>query len=169
MWRGPRWSESEGGPRAHVAGASLVRKRKRPPRPFGGGLLGRQSEETPPDIEGASVVVKRERPPHPCGGVLGGPKTEEDTLPLRWAPRWSQSGGPIAHVAGASVVPKEKRPPRPCGRGPRWSQNTGGPRSHAAGPSVVPKGRRPPRLYVKCSGFQGWFGVLECTQRDTNR
>ena len=33
-----RWSQSEGGPRAHVAGASVLQKRKRPPRPCDGGL-----------------------------------------------------------------------------------------------------------------------------------
>ena len=138
MQWGPRWSQIEWGPHAHVAGASVIPKRRRPPRPR--------------------------------GGHLGGPKAKGAPATMRRGPPWSQTGGgPLAHVAGASVVPKEKRPPRPCGRGPRWSQNTGGPRSHAAGPSVVPKGRRPPRLYVNCSGFQGWFGVLECTQRDTNR
>ena len=30
MWRGPRWSQREGGPLAHAAGATVVRKRWRP-------------------------------------------------------------------------------------------------------------------------------------------
>ena len=33
---GLRWSQSEGGPLAHAVGASVVPKRRRPPRPCGG-------------------------------------------------------------------------------------------------------------------------------------
>ena len=34
--RGPRWSQSEGGPLAHVAGASVVPEGRRPPCPCTG-------------------------------------------------------------------------------------------------------------------------------------
>ena len=37
MRRGPRWSQNEGGPRAHAAGTLVVPKRRRPPRPCAGG------------------------------------------------------------------------------------------------------------------------------------
>ena len=45
MRRGPRWSPSERGPLAHAAGASVVPKRRRPPRPCGGGLGGPKAKE----------------------------------------------------------------------------------------------------------------------------
>ena len=35
---GPRWSQSEGGPLAHTAGALVIPKRSRSPRSCGGGL-----------------------------------------------------------------------------------------------------------------------------------
>ena len=44
---GPRWSQSEGGPLAHTAGASEFPKRKRPPRPCSGGLSGPGAKEAP--------------------------------------------------------------------------------------------------------------------------
>ena len=44
---GPRWSQSEEGPFAHAVGASVVRKRSRPPRPCGGGLGGPKAKEAP--------------------------------------------------------------------------------------------------------------------------
>ena len=39
MQRGPQCSQSEGGPRANAAGASMIPKQRRPPRPCGGGGL----------------------------------------------------------------------------------------------------------------------------------
>ena len=45
--RGPRWSQSEGGPLASAAGASMVPKRKRPPRLSGGGLDGPKAKKAP--------------------------------------------------------------------------------------------------------------------------
>ena len=47
MRRGPRWPQSEGRPLAHAAGASVVPKRERPPRPCGGGLGGPKAKEAP--------------------------------------------------------------------------------------------------------------------------
>ena len=47
MPQGPRWSQSEGGLLAHAAGASVVRKRNRPPRTCGGGLDGAKAKEAP--------------------------------------------------------------------------------------------------------------------------
>ena len=47
MLQGPWWSQSEGGPLAHVAGASVVPKRRRPPCPCGGGLGGPKAKEAP--------------------------------------------------------------------------------------------------------------------------
>ena len=47
MGPGPRWSQSEGGPLAHAAGASMVPKRRRPPRRWGGGLGVRKAKEAP--------------------------------------------------------------------------------------------------------------------------
>ena len=44
---GPRWSQNEGGPRAHAVGALVVPKRRRPPRPCGGGLGGPKMKEAP--------------------------------------------------------------------------------------------------------------------------
>ena len=56
--RGPRWSESEGGPGAYTAGALVV-------------FCERGSQAL---VEGDSVVPKRRRPPRRLhGGVLGGP------------------------------------------------------------------------------------------------
>ena len=45
MWRVPCQSQCGGGPLAHVAGASLVPKQRRPLRPWGRGLGGRKAEE----------------------------------------------------------------------------------------------------------------------------
>ena len=45
--RGPRWSQSKGGPLASAAGASMVPKPKRPPRLSGGGLDGPKAKEAP--------------------------------------------------------------------------------------------------------------------------
>ena len=45
--RGPRWSQSPGGPLASAAGASMVPKRKRPPRLSGGGLDGPKAKKAP--------------------------------------------------------------------------------------------------------------------------
>ena len=47
MRSGPRWSQSEGGPLTHAVGASVVPKRRRPPRPCGGGLGGPKTKEAP--------------------------------------------------------------------------------------------------------------------------
>ena len=44
---GPPWSQSEGGPLAHAVGASVVPKRRRPPRPCGGGLGDPKAKEAP--------------------------------------------------------------------------------------------------------------------------
>ena len=82
---GPRWSQSEGGPLAHAVEASVVPKRRRPPRPCGGGLGAPKAKEAP------SPIPKRRRPPRPCGGGLGGPKAKEAPSPMRWGPAWSQS------------------------------------------------------------------------------
>ena len=45
--RGPRWSQSEGGPRAHATGASMIQTRKRPPCQRGEGLGGPKAKEAP--------------------------------------------------------------------------------------------------------------------------
>ena len=45
--RGPRWSQSEGGPLASAAGASVVPKPRRPSRLSGGGLDGPKAKEAP--------------------------------------------------------------------------------------------------------------------------
>ena len=45
--RGPRWSQSGGGPLASAAGASVVPKRKRPPRLSGGSLGDPKAKEAP--------------------------------------------------------------------------------------------------------------------------
>ena len=45
--RGPWWSGSGGGPIAHAAGASVVPKRRRPPRPCGRGLGGPKAKQAP--------------------------------------------------------------------------------------------------------------------------
>ena len=61
MRQGPEWSQSGGGPLAHVAGASVVPKQKRPLA----------------HVAGASVVAKRKKPPRPRGGGPLGPKVSE--------------------------------------------------------------------------------------------
>ena len=45
--RGPRWSQSDGGPLASAAGGSVVPKRWRPPRLSGGGLCDPKAKEAP--------------------------------------------------------------------------------------------------------------------------
>ena len=45
--RGPRWSQSQGGPLASAAGASMVPKRRRTPRLSGGGLGDPKAKEAP--------------------------------------------------------------------------------------------------------------------------
>ena len=45
--RGPRWSQSGGGPLASAAGASVDPKRRRPPRFIGGGLGDQKAKEAP--------------------------------------------------------------------------------------------------------------------------
>ena len=71
MRRGPRWSQSEGGPLADAAEASLVPKRRRSPRPCGGGLGGPKAKEDS----------------SPMWRGLGGPKAKEATSPMRRRPR----------------------------------------------------------------------------------
>ena len=105
---GPGWAQSQGGPLASAAGASVIPKRKRPPR------LGGAS------AAGASVFPKRQRPPHLSGGGLGGPKAEETPSRQRRRPprrpRWSQRArSPLASAGGASVIPERRRSPRLSG------------------------------------------------------
>ena len=67
-------------------GGSVVPKRRRSPRPCGGGLGGPKAKEAPSpmrrgpwwsqseggllaDVARASVIHKRKRPPRPCGGA----------------------------------------------------------------------------------------------------
>ena len=102
MPRGPRWFESEIGPLAHAAGAPVVPKRRKPPRPCGGGFRGPKAKEAPSPMQprhgwsqseggplalaaGASVVPKRRRPSCPGGGGVGGPsaKAKEAPTPMR--------------------------------------------------------------------------------------
>ena len=47
MRQGPQWSQCEGGPLAHAAAASVVSKRRRPPRPYGGDLGDLIAKEAP--------------------------------------------------------------------------------------------------------------------------
>ena len=54
--------------------ASVVPKRRRSPRPCGGGLVGPKTEEAP----------------RACGGGLHGPQIKEHPIPMRQGPRWSQ-------------------------------------------------------------------------------
>ena len=101
--RGPRWSQSEGGPLASAEGASVVPKRWRPPRLSGGGLCDPKAMEAPSpqrrgprwsqsqrgplaSAAGASVVPKRRRPPRLSGGGPGGPKAMEAPSPQRRGP-----------------------------------------------------------------------------------
>ena len=46
-WRGPQWSQSEGGPLALATGALVDPKRRRPPRFIGGGLGDPKAKEAP--------------------------------------------------------------------------------------------------------------------------
>ena len=202
----PRWSQIEGGllaqskggglggAKAHAAGASVVPKRRRPPRPCGGGLGDPKAKEVPSPMcrgprwsQSGGGPLAHEGGPRCEGGplphaVLGGPKAKEAPSPMRHGSRWSQSKGEAhVHAVGASVVPKRRRsprpsggvqkrrrPPRPCGGGlggpkakeaaspmrwgPRWSQSEGGPLAHAVGASLVPKRRR---LRRPCGGGLG--------------
>ena len=69
--RGPRWSQSGGGPLASAEGASVIPKRRRPPSLSGGGLM----------------VPKRRRPPRLSGGGLGDPKAKEAPSSQRRRPQ----------------------------------------------------------------------------------
>ena len=71
--RGPRWSQSQRGPLAPAAGASVVPKRRRPPRLNGGGLGDPRAKEAP---------SPQRRGPR-C------PKAKEAPSPQRRGPRWS--------------------------------------------------------------------------------
>ena len=64
MRRGPRLSQSEGGPHAHAVGASVAPKRWRPPRPCGGGLGDPKAKEAP------SPMRRRPRWSQSDGGPL---------------------------------------------------------------------------------------------------
>ena len=68
MRRGPRWSQSEGGPLTYAVRASVVPKRRRPPRPCGGGLGGPKAKDT-------------------LSAMRRGPKANEAPSPMRWGPR----------------------------------------------------------------------------------
>ena len=104
MRRGPRWTQSGRGPLAHGAEASVVPKRRRPPRPRGVSLGGPKTEGAAAPMRrgprwsqsggrpvshaaGVPVDPKRRRHPRPCGGVLSGPKVYEATSPTRPGPR----------------------------------------------------------------------------------
>ena len=99
MQWGPRWSQREGGPHAHVLGASVVPKRRRPARPCGGGLGGPKAKEAPgpmrcgprwsqrqrgphAQVVGTPLVPKRSRPPGPCAGGLGDPEAMDAPTPM---------------------------------------------------------------------------------------
>ena len=127
---------SKGDPLALAPGASMVPKRRRPPRLSGGGPRWSQSEGGPLALAaGASVFPKRQRPPGLSGGGLGGAKAREAPSPQRRGPRWSKK--------------KNKEAPSPQRRGPRCCQSGGGRLASGAVASVFPKRRRPPRLSGK--------------------
>ena len=140
MQRWPRWSKKRGGPLAHAVVATVVPKRRRPPRSCGGGLGGPKVEEAPSP----------------------GLNVKQAPAPTRRAARWSQrEGGTRAHATGALMTQTRRRPPRPClgglgdpnmqevpaptWRGPRWSQSEGGSHGHATGASMIQTCKRPPR------------------------
>ena len=141
MWRGPRWSEKRGRPRAHAVGGLSGPKTEEVPSPMRRGPDGPKTEKalTPmrwrprwsqhgggprAHVAGASVVPKWRSTPRPCGG----------------GHQWSQNGGgPLAHAAGASLVPKRRRPPCPCGGG------FGGPKTEEA-PRACGGGLRRPQI-----------------------
>ena len=146
---GPRWSQSEQDALAHAAVALVVPKHKRPPRPCGRAPNGPKAKEGSPHMRQGRCQSQSER------GPLAH-EVERGSLAHEVGRRWSQSeGGQPAHAAGPLAVPKRKRPPRPCGRGlggpkmreapwpmrrgPRWSQSEGGPVAHTPGTSAVPK------------------------------
>ena len=85
--RGPRWSQSGGGPLAGAEGATMVPKRRRPPRLSGGGLGGPKAPRPPRLREGASVVPEWRRPPRLSGGGPDVPKAKEAPSPQRRGPR----------------------------------------------------------------------------------
>ena len=62
--------------RTNTAWASVVPKRRRPPRPCGRGSGGPHT-----NAEGAWMIPKRRRPPRPCGGGLSGAKAKEAPEP----------------------------------------------------------------------------------------
>ena len=104
--RGSPLSQSERGTVASAAGASVIPKRKGPPRLIGGGLNGPKAKEAPSpprrgpewtlseggplaSSEGASESKKRRRPPRLSGGGLGEPKAKGPQQPQQRGPRWS--------------------------------------------------------------------------------
>ena len=68
MQQGPPWFESEGGPRAHAAGASMTptRRRPAPPRRCCGGLDDPNAREGPaPTPQGPLRSHSEEKAPAP--------------------------------------------------------------------------------------------------------
>ena len=84
---GPRWSQSAGDPLPNAAGASVVPKRRRPPRPCGEGFGGPEAKEAPSPMRWGPRWPKAKEVPIPRGGGLGDPKSKEAPSPTQWGPR----------------------------------------------------------------------------------
>ena len=87
-WRGPQWCQSEEGPFAHATAAPVDPKRRRPPRPGGGGLGAPIAKEAPSPMRRGPRWSQSEGGPltHAAWG-LGGPKGMEAPWPL-WQRPW---------------------------------------------------------------------------------
>ena len=175
---GPRWSQSEGGPLAHALGASVVPKRRRPPRPCTWRPWWSQSEGGPlPTLGptgggwvGGSQNFRRvgvPGPPHPRVGCCMGPTRtwhvwSEDVEPRpggRWGPLWSQSeGGPHTHAVGDSVhrgeQPQSKRSVAPTpSTNAAWGPFVAGPVTHTCVYMSLHITRHGPRWSIKRRSF----------------
>ena len=133
--RGPRWSQSEGGPLASAEGASMVPKRRRPPRLSGGGLGGPKAKEAPsPQRRGPRWSQSQGRPLASAAGasVVRKPSVAEGKIPGeptgRPYPSAAQAG-PEGLGCNRRCVGEKKNTWRTHGaslspRGPGWTGGT---------------------------------------------
>ena len=72
MRRGPRWSQSEGGPLARVARAPMVPIRRRPARPCGGAVVSPKAKQAPSPMRWGARWSQSEKGPlaHAAGASV---------------------------------------------------------------------------------------------------
>ena len=82
--RGPRWSQSEGGPHANAGGGLGGPKAKEAPAPMRQGHRWSQSARGPgAHAAGASRIAKPRRPARQSGEGFAGPKAKQAPMPMQ--------------------------------------------------------------------------------------